>query len=118
MITGKRIFKLTVYVLILIVLSESSYATKSVYVINDTRTSNLRAYKIEGSTLIYHADYTCLYDPAEVLGAIGIAIDESRYGKFLFVTFEESNVIEIINAKTMQYADSAIATGALDLAGS
>jgi hypothetical protein len=31
----------------------------------------------------------------------GIAIDESEYGDFFFVTFEGQDYIELVNAKTM-----------------
>ena len=117
MFTGKKFFKLTIYVFILVFLSSYAYAAKSVYVINDTQTSNLKAYKIEGFSLIYQTDYTCFWDPEGLIGAIGVKIDESRYGKFLFVTFEESDVIELINAMTMQFVDSIVAPGATDLAG-
>ena len=117
MLTGKRFFLLLVCIIILANLSNSSYAAKSVYVISDTWPSNLQAYKIEGTTLVYQTDYTCLSDPEGLIGAIGIAIDESRYGQFLFITFEESEVIEIVNARTMQYVDFVIAKGSENLAG-
>jgi len=91
--------------------------TKSVYVINDTEKSELQVYKIDGANLIYQTGYTCRFDPAGVTGAVGIAIDESEYGEFLFVTFEGKNEIELVNAKTMEYLDIVEAPQAYNLAG-
>lgn len=50
-------------------------------------------------------------------GSVGIAIDESDYGAFLFITFEDTDDIEIVNAKSMQYVDIVTAPGATNLAG-
>jgi hypothetical protein len=87
---------------------------KSVYVINNTNTSQLCAYRIDGTSLVYQTDYFC----ESGTSAVGLAIDESEYGGFLFVTFESSPAkIEIIDAKTMQYADIVTNTGAYNLAG-
>jgi len=117
MLTGKRFSITLLFVSVLIFLSIPSYANKSVYVTSDTLTSQLQSYKIEGSTLVYQTDYTCLLSPSDEYGAVGIAIDESGYGQFLFVTFEYSDEIELVNAKTMEYVDMVIATGAGNLAG-
>ncbi len=117
MLTGKRFSTITLFVSVLIISSIPVYANKSVYVINNTLTSQLQAYRIEGSTLVYQTDYTCLLDPLGEYGAIGITIDESGYGQFLFVSFEFSDEIELINAKTMQYVDMVMAPGADNLAG-
>jgi hypothetical protein len=103
---------------VLIALSIPSYASKSVYVINDTLTSRLKAYKVEGSSLVWQKDYVCHFSRGGgEFGAVGLAIDESEYGQFLFVTFELSDEIEVVNANTMQYVDSVRASGATDLAG-
>ena len=94
---------------------------KSVYVINNTITSQLRAYKVDGTSLAYQTDYNCESVPGSGVGAIGIAIDESEYGGFLFVTFEHLttsiNWIEVVDAKTMRYVDTVTAAGASNLAG-
>jgi len=76
---------------------------KSVYVINENYIySELRAYKIDGNSLVYQTDYSCVNE-----NPVGIAIDESEYGAFLFVTMEwTTSCIEIVDAKTMQYVDS------------
>jgi hypothetical protein len=90
---------------------------KSLYVINDTYTSQLRAYKVDGTSLAYQTDYVCYSAPGGGAGAVGIAIDESDYGGFLFVTFEDIGTIEIVDAKTMQYVNAVTTPGASDLAG-
>ena len=93
---------------------------KSVYVINDTVESELQAYKIDGTNLIYQVGYTCRFDPAGLTGAVGLALDESEYGAFLFVTFEGENDIELVDAKTMEYLDIVEAPdpyGNLNLSG-
>ena len=79
---------------------------KSVYVINDTDASEMRAYKVEDANLVHQteADYDFV---SETWGPVGIAIDESDYGQFLFATFETSNEIELINAKTMVCEEKA-----------
>ena len=56
---------------------------KSVYVINNINYGQLSAYRISGESLQYQADYFC-----ESSSAVGMAINESIYGGFLFVTFE------------------------------
>ena len=88
---------------------------KSLYVINDTETLTLQAYKIEGTNLIWQTQYTCVSQVSG--GAVGIALDESEYGAFLFVTFESDNKIELVNAKSMQYVATVTAPQANNLAG-
>jgi hypothetical protein len=87
---------------------------KSVYVINNIDTSQLRVYEIDDANLVYQTDYNCGTN-----GAVGLAIDESEYGDFLFVTFEFTPAkIEIIDAQMMQYVDTVTNTGgASNLAG-
>lgn len=85
---------------------------KSLYVISDTDASSLEAYDMQGSSLVYQSTYY-LSD----WGAVGLTIEESSYEKFLFITYETSNEIEILNAKTMEYVDTVEATGAYNLAG-
>lgn len=116
MFPGKKLY-IFISFLVIIGITKTSLAVKSVYVINDTETSHLQAYKIEGTNLIYQIDYSCVSDPPGNIGSVGLAIDESEYGQFLFVTFEWSDEIELVNAKSMQYVDIVTALGASDLAG-
>jgi 6-phosphogluconolactonase (cycloisomerase 2 family) len=91
--------------------AETTHA-KSLYVISDTDNSQMQTYKIDGTGLIHQTDYTF-----DTWGPVGLAIDESSYGAFLFVTFENTGQIKIIDAKTMQCVGSVNATGASNLAG-
>ena len=52
---------------------------KSVYVISNTETSQLQAYEILDANLIWQNNYVCESDPPGVIGAVGLAIDESEY---------------------------------------
>lgn len=87
-------------ILSVIILAASMTHAKSVYVINDTGSSEMQAYKVEDTNLVYQIDY---HFASEDSGAVGLAIDESEYGQFLFATFETSEKIEVVNAKTMEY---------------
>jgi len=98
----------------LIILAASMTQARSVYVINDTDTSKMYAYKVEDANLVYQTDYHFV---SEDWGSVGLAIDESEYGQFLFATFETSDKIEVVNAKTMEYVDTVKAIGASNIAG-
>ncbi len=88
---------------------------KSLYVINDTEALTLQAYKIEGANLLWQVEYTCVSQVS--VGAVGVALDESEYGTFLFVTFEDENKIELVNAELMEYVGTVTAPQAYNLAG-
>ena len=109
----KHVFKALILTILVLTIYETTYA-KSVYVINDTGSSEMQAYKVEDANLVYQTDYHFV---SEVWGPVGLAIDESGYGQFLFATFESKNEIELINAKTMQYVDTVTAPQANNLAG-
>jgi hypothetical protein len=119
MLHGNRLYSSIIYLLIIVGMIVPSYAAKTVYVISDTTISELQTYKIDNNELIYQpqADYICELDPPTDAGAIALAIDESQYGDFLFVTFELSDEIELVDAKEMQYIGYVTATGASNLAG-
>ena len=92
---------------------------KSLYVIADIRgsiTTNkqpVHAYDIGvDGTLIFQAQYDI---PYRQLGAVGMAID-SDYG-YVFITHENSDEIQLIEATKMADAGTTIAPDASDLAG-
>ncbi|MDH4241968.1 MAG: hypothetical protein OEW48_20605 [Phycisphaerae bacterium] len=114
---SKRYIAIGVSLIVFLFINTSITFARSVYVISDTQKSHLQAYKIDGTNLIYQVSYMCQLDPPDDSGAVAIAIDDSEYGQFLFATFEFSDEIELVNAKTMQYADVVTALGATDLAG-
>ncbi|MHC4283095.1 MAG: right-handed parallel beta-helix repeat-containing protein [Planctomycetota bacterium] len=113
----KNYTPITILLFYIIFINTSITFAHSVYVTSDTQTSHLQSYKIDGTNLIYQVSYMCQLDPPNDAGAVAIAIDDSEYGDFLFVTFENEDEIELVNAKTMQYADKVTAPGADDLAG-
>ena len=92
---------------------------KSLYVIADIRGSiasgkqPVQAYDIGiDGTLIFQAQYDIPYSQ---LGAVGMAID-SDYG-YVFITYEASGEIQLIEATKMADAGTTIAPDATDLAG-
>jgi len=117
MIRGKKLIIAISDLFILVGLAVPIVAAKSLYVISDTQISEIFAYKIDGSNLTYQTKYFCQLDPIYDDGAVGLAIDKSDYGQFIFATFEYSDVIELVNAKTMQYVNSVTAPGATNLSG-
>jgi fimbrial isopeptide formation D2 family protein/uncharacterized repeat protein (TIGR01451 family) len=95
---------------------------KSLYIIADVygsygssgnKTTPVQAYDIGvDGTLTFQAQYDI---PNRDLGAVGMAID-SDYG-YVFITYESSNVIQLLEATTMTNAGTTVAPGASDLAG-
>jgi len=71
---------------------------RSVYAITD-RHSTVTAYDINGVAIDYQTTDTGLPDQGD--GAVGLALDPGS--KILFVTYEGSDIIEMLNAKTMLY---------------
>jgi len=95
MLFGKKL-SLSVLFLIVFALTISSIAqAKSVYAIID-RYSTIRAYKIIGEEIEEQIDVKDLDNHG---GAVGLALDPDS--ATLFVTYEGSNIIEMVNAKTM-----------------
>jgi len=69
---------------------------KSVYVITD-RDSTVRAYDIQDDQIEHQTNAKNLADNGT--GAVGLALNPDS--ETLFVTYEGSNIIEMVNAKTM-----------------
>ena len=91
---------------------------KSLYVIadikyNENRKQPVHAYDIGvDGTLTFQAQHDI---PRDSLGAVGMAID-SDYG-YVFITYEASGEIQLIEATTMTDAGTTLAPDARDLAG-
>ena len=91
---------------------------KSLYVIADIRFSEDRKQPVHAydigvdGTLIFQAQHDI---PHSMLGAVGMAID-SDYG-YVFITYEASGEIQLIEATTMTDAGTTLAPDARDLAG-
>jgi DNA-binding beta-propeller fold protein YncE len=119
---SKRIFLILVIslnALFIAVLQKPVYASpKSLYVIADIRpplrTVPVRVYEIR-ATLPYLLYQTTQYAPLHGSGAIGLAIDSES--QTMFITYENTNVIQIINATTFAVLGTIIATEASNLAG-
>lgn len=91
-------------------------AAKSLYVIADmygNPSVPIQEYNIgSGGGLTLRAEYAV---PYRNLGAVGLALDPKA--QRLFVTFEGSNVITVLDLTTKQTGNSATAKGATNLAG-
>jgi uncharacterized repeat protein (TIGR01451 family) len=90
---------------------------KSLYVIAEVLnlggSTPVRAYNIgPGGILTYQTEYGIRSRGG---GTLGLAIDS--LSQSLFVTYEDSDEIQVLNAVTMQESLVAIAPGAVDLAG-
>jgi len=92
---------------------------KSLYVIADIkgasedRTQPVQAYDIRvDGTLVFQAQHDI---PHSMLGAVGMAIDSDN--GYVFITYEASGDIQLIEATTMTDAGKTTAPDATDLAG-
>ena len=104
---------LTVTMSIMIV-TETATA-KSLYVIADINASPtpIHAYDIGADgTLTFQAQHLM---PHYMLGAVGLAIDSDS--GYVFVTYEASDQIQLIDAATMTEVDTTLAPDTTDLAG-
>ena len=95
--TTKQITLVHLFNLFFVVITFCQTAqAKSVYVITD-RDSTVKAYDISGVQIEYQTDAKNLDHHSD--GAVGLALDPCS--PTLFVTYEVSNIIEMLNAKTM-----------------
>lgn len=90
--------------------------SKSLYVISDINASPtpIQTYDIQGPPffLAYQAEQTV---PRHCGGGVGITIDTTNAK--LFITYECSNIIELVDAKNFNNLGNTTAPGASDLAG-
>lgn len=98
----------------LAIMIAGTVSAKSLYVIAswDSNPNPINAYDIQGGTLVYQSTG---YVPSHGAGAMGLALDTDS--KRLFVTYEASNIIEMIDAETFVVLGSQTAVGASNLAG-
>lgn len=93
----------------------SQISGQSLFVIADINAKNntpIHAYDMAGTELIFQAEYGV---PNHGHGAVGIAVDPIN--GFLFITYEDSDIIQLIDAQTMTGEGTATAQGSNDLAG-
>lgn len=110
----KKADRFAIYILSFLMLLSTSAVAKSLYVIANINQNPtpIQAYNISGATLAFQAEYDV---PSYAGGAVGLAVDTDS--EFLFVTYEASNTIQLINAKTMHSEGSVTAPDASNLAG-
>lgn len=111
MLLGKKLIGILSIIIILTLLTGTTQA-KSLYVIID-RYSTIRAYKISGEQIEEQIDVKNLANHG---GAVGLALDPDS--ATMFVTYEGSNIIEMVNAKTMVSEENPVTvTDAYSLSG-
>jgi uncharacterized repeat protein (TIGR01451 family) len=111
----KKFFSICAVAFFILTIAMVGTATaKSVYVIANINASPspIQAYDIQADKIVYQATYNV---PYYGWGAVGLAIDTDS--EFLFVTYEMSSVIQLVDATTMTDAGTVTAPGASNLAG-
>ena len=100
--------------MVILLLPYSLLMGGSVYVIADLNQSPcpINSYDIQGNSLVFQTQQTV---PDIAGGAVGLAID--TISKTLFVTYEFSSTINLMDAQFMTHIGSTTAPGASDLAG-
>lgn len=108
------LFVLVVTVVVIGLMGNSS--AKSVYVISDIAgtPTPVQAYDVQPAPIYldYQATDTV---PRHANGAVGVAVDTDS--ATLFITYETSNTIQLVDATTMTGIGSTTAPGAYNLAG-
>ena len=96
MLIGKKLTGSVLYLIIFGIVMFSIAHARSVYVITDSA-STVRVYDIQGDQIVEQATAENLQRHGN--GAVGLALDPDS--EIMFVTYESSNIIEMVNAKTM-----------------
>ncbi|MHC4621822.1 MAG: YncE family protein [Planctomycetota bacterium] len=87
-------------IIILLAASVQRAQAKSVYAITNRGASTISAYDIQGDQLVHHSNAT-----GGVPNPVGLAYDPRS--EILFVTYEGSLVIEMLNTKTMKFEQNS-----------
>ena len=118
-ILGANILLVLLAAVTSIAIAPNLVTAKSLYVIADIIgatediTQPVQSYNIGvDGTLTFQAQYDI---PHRTLGAVGMAIDSDS--GYVFITYEDSNVIQLLNPVTMTDAGTTTAPDARDLAG-
>jgi len=95
-------------------LISGTVGAKSVYAIANINANPtpIVAYDIQGNLIVYQNTYNV---PYYGWGAVGLAIDSDN--EILFVTYEMSDTIQLLDAKTFVDLGTTTAPGAVNLAG-
>jgi len=114
-VIGTNLSLMVLAVAVLMAAVTGTATAKSLYVICgiDVKPTPVRAYNIEvDGTLTFQVEYGI---PEYGLGAMGLAVDSDS--GYLFVTYEDTNTIQLLDGKTMTDAGTVKAVGANNLAG-
>lgn len=98
LIRTKQILGIFAVVLAVLAIAMMGVASaKSVYVLADINAGStpVMAYDLQGNQLVYQATN---YAPYHGIGGVDISIDTDS--KTLFITYENSNTIELVDAET------------------
>jgi 6-phosphogluconolactonase (cycloisomerase 2 family) len=105
MYTRKQISLIALFVVISITAWHCrDAAARSVYAITNHDTSTITAYNVNDVNLDFQI--TVPNFPNHEEGAVGLALDPES--EILFVTYELSNIIEMVNAKTMIWEQNPV----------
>jgi uncharacterized repeat protein (TIGR01451 family) len=117
-LSGLHAFSMLLAVVILMTVATKTAAAKSLYLIADKGsltdgTQPVHAYDIgDDGVLTFRTKHDIRHT---MLGAVGIAIDSDA--GFLFITYEHSGDIQLLDVTTMKDAGRVTAPDAMDLAG-
>jgi DNA-binding beta-propeller fold protein YncE len=95
--------------------ADAAATPKTLYMIEDHRdypTTPIAAYSIFGNIVVYQDKVDV---PSYSRGPVGLALDDET--KMLFVTYEASETIQLVDAEKMEYVSAVIAPNANDMAG-
>lgn len=104
-----------VFLLIVLFATHLLVNAQSLYVIADIKATGdipIQAYDIDGMNLGFQTEY---FVPNHKDGAVGIAVDPVN--NFLFITYEDSDIIQLVDAQTMLGQGTVNAGSASNLAG-
>ena len=98
----------------LILFFTTSLFSQSLYLIRDINSNPtpIQAYDIVGDDIVFQAEYDV---PYYGYGAVGMAIDSDS--AYIFITYENSDTIQLLDAALMDSVGYVIAPGATNLAG-
>lgn len=108
--------RVTISLLIIFLFSiPTSVQGRSVYAIPEHDGSNLNVYDVLEGPQEGHLEYRATYELNPILDPTDVMIDTQS--NIIFITSEDSQVIQLINARTFLSEGIATADGASDLAG-
>ena len=104
---NRKLFNRIIYAILVILSFSSIVFGKSVYVISRHSDSTVQAYDTVEDKIVFQEQFDQF--PNNGYGAIDLAINE--IDDILFASYDGANVIEIIDAKTMDQLDSETIPG-------